>query len=69
MIRIQRLIYYICILLFFGFISFTILPSLKVVGPTPSPVEVNDVVIEVPSPKKSNYDPNEEKYLSWFPHR
>ncbi|KAI8077213.1 hypothetical protein BDF21DRAFT_445162 [Thamnidium elegans] len=64
MIRIQRLIYYICILLFFVFISFTILPNLKV-SPPSSPLDAEEQITLVKS-KTSN--PNEEKYLSWFPH-
>lgn len=62
MIRIQRLIYYILILLFFVFISFTILPNLKATEPA-SPLQ------EQASKSKPAANLNEEKYLSWFPHR
>lgn len=71
MIRVQRLVYYFLILLFFAFILYTILPSLKA---TPSPSSSfttsdleNNANAQQLKPKKA--DPNEEKYLSWFPHR
>ncbi|KAI7897671.1 uncharacterized protein BX663DRAFT_556520 [Cokeromyces recurvatus] len=59
MIRIQRFLYYILILVFFVFISITLLTHLK----TPSP-DFKDEHFK--TTKKVN--PNEEKYLSWFPH-
>lgn len=68
MIRIQRLIYYILILLFFAFLSFTILPSLKADTPSPSfTLENDDDVYSTPPIKEQDADG--EKYLSWFPHR
>lgn len=67
MIRIQRLIYYILILLFFAFLSFTILPSLKADTTSPSfTLENDDDVYRTPPIKEQDADG--EKYLSWFPH-
>ena len=65
MIRVQRLIYYFLILLFFAFVSITLLPSLK--STTPPSASVYE---QVPVSKTAvKADPNSEKYLSWFPHR
>lgn len=71
MIRIQRLLYYILILAFFAFISIAIFPHLKA---SPSSLQSSNTesqestnTIQLEKPKKA--DPNDEKYLSWFPHR
>lgn len=66
MIRVQRLLYYIAILVFFAFISITIFPHLKASNPSPVEEQI-ETTINKPTRKPSG--PNEEKYLSWFPHR
>lgn len=66
MIRVQRLLYYIAILVFFAFISITIFPHLKASNPSAVKEQV-ETTINRPARKPSN--PNEERYLSWFPHR
>ncbi len=67
MIRVQRLIYYLLILAFFGFLSFTLLPSLKATQPASLSSTSDDEPKE--RTKAAKADPNGEKYLSWFPHR
>jgi hypothetical protein len=67
MIRIQRLIYYFLILVFFAFISYTILPNLK--AAPQSSITTSELVQTQSTTKPKKADPNEEKYLSWFPHR
>ena len=57
MIRIQRLVAYILSLVLFLLITITLLPHL----------ENNTSQVITTSPKK--YNPHQERYLSWFPHR
>ncbi|KAI8644373.1 hypothetical protein BD408DRAFT_474916 [Parasitella parasitica] len=65
MIRVQRLLYYIVILAFFAFVSIVVFPYLK----EPSASSANAAFKEHSStPKKKVADPNQERYLSWFPH-
>lgn len=68
MIRVQRLLYYIVILAFFAFISITIFPHLKASNPTTGAVKEQVETTTNTAPKKAS-DPNQERYLSWFPHR
>ncbi|CAO0798821.1 unnamed protein product [Mucor circinelloides] len=67
MIRVQRLLYYIVILAFFAFISITIFPHLKASNPTTGAVKEQVETTTNTAPKKAS-DPNQERYLSWFPH-
>ncbi|KAI8330925.1 hypothetical protein BD560DRAFT_494192 [Blakeslea trispora] len=57
MIRIQRLVAYILSLVLFLLITISLLPHLE-----------NNTPQTVTSSPKKTYSPNEEKYLSWFPH-
>ncbi|RCI05738.1 hypothetical protein CU098_011068 [Rhizopus stolonifer] len=59
MIRIQRLVVYILFLVLFVLATITLLPHLE----QDSPAFQNTV-----TKKQKKPDPNEERYLSWFPH-
>lgn len=70
MIRAQRLLFYILFIAFFAFFSISVFPRLK---PTSSPAINSPYAPQQPPSANSSpprkADPNEEKYLSWFPHR
>ncbi|KAI9481355.1 MAG: hypothetical protein EXX96DRAFT_480627 [Benjaminiella poitrasii] len=65
MIRIQRFLYYILILVFFVFITISLLTHLKT---NPSSTESKDTSFKPATTTKKPSDSHEEKYLSWFPH-
>ncbi|CEP09584.1 hypothetical protein [Parasitella parasitica] len=71
MIRVQRLIYYIVILAFFAFISIVVFPYLKesnATSPANTAFNKEQGRTTTSAPKKKVSDPNQERYLSWFPH-